>query len=69
MGEVPDARRRSRCERSFSLVLDVTSVIRAALGTLLALVLAAVPLTAAGADDPPPADPDPIRGLVLPPLD
>ncbi len=47
----------------------MTSVIRAVLGTLLALVLAAVPLTAAGADEPSPADPDPIRGLVLPPLD
>ncbi len=48
----------------------MTSLLRAALGILLALVLAAVPLTSApaSADDPPP-DPDPIRGLVLPPLD
>lgn len=48
----------------------MTSLIRAALGTLLALVLAAAPLVPAVADDPaPPADPDPVRGLVLPPLD
>jgi hypothetical protein len=51
------------------LDLVVSSLIRAALGTLLALVLAAVPVASAAADDPPPADPDPIRGLVLPPLD
>ncbi|KAA1419671.1 hypothetical protein F0U44_10920 [Nocardioides humilatus] len=41
---------------------------RAALGLLLALVLAVSPLRPAAADDPVP-DPDPIRGLVLPPLD
>lgn len=43
---------------------------RAVLGTLLALALAVAPLTSATADDPtPPSDPDPVRGLVLPPLD
>lgn len=47
----------------------MTSLSRAALGTLVALVLAVVPLAPASADDPPPADPDPVRGLVLPPLD
>jgi len=46
----------------------VTSLSRAVLGILVALVLAAVPLSPASADDPPP-DPDPIRGIVLPPLD
>jgi len=45
----------------------VTSLSRAVLGILVALVLAAVPLSPASADDPP--DPDPIRGIVLPPLD
>jgi len=39
---------------------------RAALGTLLALVVVATPLVPAQAEEP---DPDPIRGLVLPPLD
>ena len=47
----------------------MSSLIRAALGTLLALALAAAPLTSASADDPYPGDPDPVRGLVLPPLD
>lgn len=44
----------------------MTSLTRAALGTLLALVVVAAPLVPAQADEP---DPDPIRGLVLPPLD
>lgn len=47
----------------------MTAFTRALLGILLALSLAATPLTAAAADDPPSADPDPVRGLVLPPLD
>jgi hypothetical protein len=42
---------------------------RAALGTFVALVLAAASFAPASADDPVPPDPDPIRGLVLPPLD
>ncbi len=47
------------------------TVSRAAVGALLAVVLAVLPLAPTAADDPtaPPADPDPIRGLVLPPLD
>ncbi|WP_220454095.1 DUF5995 family protein [Nocardioides immobilis] len=44
----------------------MTSLTRAALGILLALVVVATPLVPAQADEP---DPDPIRGLVLPPLD
>ena len=48
----------------------MTPLTRAALGTLVALVLAASPLPPASADDPaPPGDPDPVRSLVLPPLD
>jgi hypothetical protein len=42
---------------------------RAALGTLLALALAVTPLRPATADPTYPGDPDPIRGIVLPPLD
>ncbi|MEZ0578375.1 DUF5995 family protein [Nocardioides sp. MH1] len=41
---------------------------RAALGTVLALSLAAAPLRPAAADTYP-GDPDPVRGIVLPPLD
>ncbi len=44
----------------------MTSLTRATLGILLALVVVAVPLVPAQADEP---DPDPVRGLVLPPLD
>jgi hypothetical protein len=52
------------------LHLDVTTLTRAVLATFVALVLSAAPLVPASADDPaPPSDPDPIRGLVLPPLD
>jgi len=51
------------------LHLDVTSLTRAALGTLVAIVLAVAPTMPAGAEDPAPSDPDPIRGVVLPPLD
>ncbi|KAA1426051.1 DUF5995 family protein [Nocardioides antri] len=46
----------------------MTSLIRAVLGTLLALVLAAASLAPATAADPEP-DPDPVRSVVLPPLD
>ncbi len=42
---------------------------RAATGILVALLLAVLPLGPAGADDVPPPDPDPVRELVLPPLD
>jgi len=51
------------------LDVDVSKLTRSALGTLVALVLLVAPLSPASADDPAPPDPDPIRGLVLPPLD
>jgi hypothetical protein len=48
----------------------MTTLLRGALGILLAVVLAAVPLAPASADDAVyPGDPDPVRGVVLPPLD
>ncbi|MDZ5621781.1 DUF5995 family protein [Nocardioides bizhenqiangii] len=48
----------------------MSSLTRAFLAAFVALVLSAAPLVPASADDPaPPADPDPVRGLVLPPLD
>jgi hypothetical protein len=48
----------------------MTTLLRGALGTLLAVVLAAAPLAPASADDAVyPGDPDPVRGVVLPPLD
>ena len=48
----------------------MSSLTRAVLATFVALVLSAAPWAPAAADDPaPPADPDPVRGLVLPPLD
>ncbi|WP_220793176.1 DUF5995 family protein [Nocardioides stalactiti] len=46
----------------------MTALTRALLGTLVAFVLAFAPSMAAGADEPAP-DPDPVRGLVLPPMD
>jgi hypothetical protein len=53
-----------------SLNTDVITLRRTALGSLVALVLALAPTAPASADDPtPPGDPDPVRGLVLPPLD
>ncbi len=47
----------------------MSSLYRAALGSIVALVLAVASFAPAAADDPVPPDPDPIRGLVLPPLD
>ncbi|GAA4804568.1 DUF5995 family protein [Nocardioides caeni] len=47
----------------------LTRLLAAALTTLLALGLAVGPATSASADDAYPGDPDPLRSILLPPID